>query len=318
MSKKYIQTVLGKIGIHELGHIQPHEHLMIEYGNAAENNPALCIDQTSLSIEEVRTYHQNGGKVIVDAQPVGAGRMAKELEEISRKTDVDIIGSTGFHKSVFYWPDHWIHECSSSVLYEIFLEEIQHGMYKGNQSQLSNMQIEAKAGLIKTAVDKEGLTKYYRPKFEAAAAAAKDSGVSIMVHIEKGSDPFKIIEFITGKGVDSSNILLCHLDRTHYDFKLHKEIAQAGVYLEYDTIGRFKYHNDEIECDLVEYMIDQGHTDCLLMSLDTTRERLLSYGGNIGLGYLLQVFIPKLRERGIQEEEISQITSINAQKALSI
>ncbi|MBM7569965.1 phosphotriesterase family protein [Aquibacillus albus] len=318
MMEMGIQTVLGQIDPKNLKHIQPHEHLMIEAGNASAVNPALCIDDIEKTIKEVDEFQANGGSLIVDAQPVGAGRVASSLVEISKKTGVHIVASTGFHKSMFYWPEHWIHACSSDQLYQLFLDELQQGMYRGNQFSLPIARVKAKAGMIKTAVGADGLTDYYIPKFEAAVEAAKETGAPIMVHIEKGSDPFEVIQFITGRGVPASRVILCHLDRTHHDYRLHEQIAEAGVYLEYDTIGRFNYHDDETEAHLILHMINKGHLNSLLLSLDTTRARLLTYDGEIGLSYLFTSFLPRLKKLGVPHESLKTLTLRNPSSALSM
>ena len=78
--------------------------------------------------------------------------------------------------------------------------------------------------------------------------------------------------------------------------------------LEYDTIGRFKYHDDESECRLIAHMIEQGYEKQLLLSLDTTAQRLASYGdSSIGLTYLLRKFIPLLKRFGVSDQTIDSI-----------
>lgn len=318
MAENGIQTVLGMIDRSNAGYIQPHEHLIIDSGNASMINPSLCIDDIDKSIKEVQTYKENGGCTIVDAQPLGAGRNAVGLVRIAQETGVHIIASTGFHKSMFYWLEHWIHTISSDKLYQFFIQELTDSMYLGNQILFPTKQVDARAGIIKTAVDSDGLSEWYLPKLEVAVSVSKETGVPVMVHIEKGSDPFEVITLLTRFGIPTDNIILCHLDRTHYDVQIHKEIAQAGVFLEYDTIGRFKYHDDNQEADLIIKMIEDGFTDSILLSLDTTRARLLSYNGEIGLTYLLQKFLPLLKERGITEQIIYRLTNVNPGRALTI
>ncbi|MCM3161443.1 phosphotriesterase [Metabacillus litoralis] len=315
----YIQTVLGIVEVNEeIGHFQPHEHLSIEAGNASKINPALCIDNLDTTITEVKDFLKQGGKVIADAQPIGSGRKAADLVNISKITGVHIIASTGFHKKMFYHHDHWIHHFSSEQLLQVMLTEINHGMYIGNQSCFPTSTIDARAGLIKTAVDHDGISNKYNHKFNAAAEASFRTGVPIMVHIEKGSDPFEVITFLTDLNIPPNRIILCHLDRTHHDYQLHEAIARTGVFLEYDTIGRFKYHDDETEIKLILNMLKQGFEDSLLLSLDTTKSRLRAYGGEIGLSYLLTSFLPKLEKKGVSKEIIHLLTQKNPAKALAI
>ena len=65
------------------------------------------------------------------------------------------------------------------------------------------------------------------------------------------------------------------------DFGPHDAIAATGVYLDYDTIGRFKYHSDEEEVALLRHMCERGYTQRLLLSLDTTAQRMAAYGGDV-------------------------------------
>jgi len=51
--------------------------------------------------------------------------------------------------------------------------------------------------------------------------------------------------------------------------------------------------------------------------LDTTRERLKSYGSNIGLDYILAKFIPALKKYGINNDIINKITRKNPAEALT-
>ena len=111
---------------------------------------------------------------------------------------------------------------------------------------------------------------------------------------------------------------MCHVDRQAEDFSVHEAVAKTGAYLEYDTIGRFKYHDDP-----KRNPTDPSHArtrawDKLLLALDTTAARLQSYGGEIGLTYLLEHFLPSLRRQGVSEEEIAQMTRRNPAKALRL
>ncbi|WP_042143596.1 phosphotriesterase [Paucisalibacillus sp. EB02] len=316
MDTLQIQTVRGFVQQNEVKHFQPHEHIMLEKGQATIFDKNLCIDDFSLTVKELDKLPAH--TAIVDAQPIGAGRMTKELVSVAEIANVHIVASTGFHKSMFYWPDHWIEEVSSERLAEVFVSEILHGMYVGNQITFPEEKIHNKAGLIKTAVDKEGISKEYEYKFEAAVEASLRTNATIMVHVEKGSNPLEIINFLLDRNIPAEKIILCHLDRTHHDYSLHQEIAQTGVYLEYDTIGRFKYHDDDTEVQLIYHMLENGFSNSILLSLDTTRARIGSYGGEIGIDYLLKMFVPKLYQYGINKETIHKLLVTNPFNAISI
>jgi hypothetical protein len=69
-------TVNGPIWSKQLGFCHSHEHLFIARGKLADINPSLCIDNFEKTVEELKLYKKSGGISVVDAQPVGCGRMA--------------------------------------------------------------------------------------------------------------------------------------------------------------------------------------------------------------------------------------------------
>ena len=68
--------------------------------------------------------------------------------------------------------------------------------------------------------------------------------------------------------------------------------------LEYDTIGRTKYHPDSVVLDLIEAVAAAGHLDRIMLGLDLgARSYLRAYEGGPGLRYLMTAFAPRLRRR---------------------
>lgn len=317
MLRKNIQTVLGLIPNEKLGFCHNHEHLFIAPGPSARVNPALRIDDLEKTMEELRMYKELGGQSVVDAQPVGCGRMAENLAVSSRKTGVHIIASTGFHKMVFYPEDHWVKKMDEDELADIFIHELQNGMFTDGDYKRPEKAVPSKAGIIKTASDIEGITPEYAKLFKAAARASKSTGFPILSHTEMGTHALEQIELFAKEGVNPDCVIICHLDRDLSDTGYHRAVAETGVFMEYDTIGRFKYHSDMDEAKFILEMVEAGFENKILLGLDTTRERLLSYGGRIGLGYIKEKFIPLLLELGISQGVIEKFMIKNPSIALA-
>ena len=238
--------------------------------------------------------------------------MEEGLLEISDRTGIHIISSTGFHKLMFYSDTHWIHKMPQDELYHFFREELEVGMYKEIDCGYPEKQTKIRAGIVKTALDREGLSPRYMNLFRAAAQAAIDSEVPLMVHIEPGSDPKKLLEFLLEMGVWRHRIIFCHMDREIKETEYYLSVLKEGITLEFDTIGRFHYHDDASELALIKEILDRGYSGQLLLSLDTTRERLKSYTPNgVGLTYLLCNFLPKLKKMGASEEQLLNVTVQN-------
>ncbi len=298
---KTIMTVNGAIAPEKLGFCQSHEHLMIKKGFPASVFSHQQIDDIEKSTAELIEYYEHGGRSVVDAQPLGACRDTENLLEISKKSRVQIIASTGFHKMIFYPENHWIKTINSDELTEIYINELTNGMYIDGDLHKPEKQINACAGQIKTAIDSGKISYIYEKLFTAAADAAIESGSPIMVHIETDSNPVYLAEFFEKKNLDLNKIVFCHMDRSIPDLNIHKELCKRGVYMEYDTIARNKYHSDEKEIEIISEMIESGFENQILMSLDITRDRIKNYGGRPGLSYILDNFINNLNSNGINK-----------------
>lgn len=302
-----VVTVLGAIRPEDLGFCHSHEHLSIAKGQSYKVNPALRIDDTETTLEELRDYKNAGGRAVVDAQPVGCGRDASVLAELSERSGVHIVAATGFHKMVFYPKDHWVFRLEATDLAMIFMGELELGMYLDCDDARPYRQCGHRAGLIKTALDSGEFTPQYRKLFTAAAEASNRTGAALMVHIEKDSDPVALADFLAGHGVDLCRVVFCHMDRMIPDLAVHKALCGRGISMEYDTIARGKYHSDEREAAIVAEMAASGYEDQILMALDVTRERLVRYGGTVGLPYIKERFIPLLLKNGIAERTVDKI-----------
>ncbi|MGC4018158.1 MAG: phosphotriesterase [Muricomes sp.] len=307
-----IMTVTGPIAPEALGFCQCHEHIALSKGKSYDINPALCMDDMGKSLEEVKRYKSAGGNSFIEAQPCGCNRMAEALQKLSIKSGINIISSTGFHKLLFYPDKHWIHSASVQELEEIFVQEITAGMYTYADHTYPSKQCDAKAGIIKTAYDTEGLSPRYEKLFRAAAMASLRTDRIIMIHVEQNTNPILLQDFLLNLGVQPENLMFCHMDRACKDMKTHGEVLKKGSYLEFDTIGRFKYHSDEHEIQIIQSLVESGYENQLLYSLDTTSERLKAYNPEgVGLDYILTTFNNSLKSAGVSQDIIHKISVEN-------
>jgi|LSQX01.2.fsa_nt_gb predicted metal-dependent phosphotriesterase family hydrolase len=309
-----IRTVCGDVPADSVGHCQCHEHLFISKGRSFEHNSALWMDDVARSTLELVDYYKAGGRLVVDAQPVFFGRMAEALIKASVMSNVHIVASTGFHKMIFCENESFFLSNEVEALSSFFVNEVTTGMHSSNGDRLTGC-----AGIMKVALEKGGIksTSLREKLFRASAVAAKNTGVPILIHMESEVDAFEVIRLYEEYDIDSSKLIFCHMDRTHQDAGYHHEVLSMGAYLNYDSIHRYKYISDEQERKLILSVLGNGYGKQLLLSLDTTRARLLSYGGEVGLAYLLTNYLPELKAIGIEDTVISDLTIYNARRALS-
>ena len=302
-----IRTVLGDISPEKLGWCQCHEHLFVADGPSRRVSKALYMDDYDKSLAELKMYRQAGGISLVDAQPYGCGRMAHELVRASKESGVNIVAVTGFHKTEFI--EDGVLEKGGDALTRIYIDEVTQGM-EG---------LSARAGLVKFAAvpGEMDASPAYAMLFDAAAHAAAETGAPVLVHTDTGADAMRLLEYFSHFGIAPARVIICHMDRSCADVKVHEAVAQAGAFLEYDTIHRLKYKSDEAELDLIAHMAERGYADKLLVGMDTTNERLKSYGAAFGLDFILGTFRYRLTER-IGQKAVDGITIENPVAALSM
>lgn len=306
-----IQTALGEISNDSLGYCQIHEHIFVLPTPASEKNPALCIDDEAKSLAELRDYKAANGRAILDAQPYGAGRCAEILPELSAASGVHIIASTGFHLFDYYPAAQLPANMSDRELVELYAGECTQGARHSKTGAL----LPFRTGAVKAALPKEGAAGEYKRLLLAAGIAARDANKLLFIHTEAGEGALEALRLLKPY-VPASQVMVCHADRREGNFELHEVVADTGAYLDYDTIGRFKYHGDQAEIELIAHMVKRGYQKQLLLALDTTAQRLFSYGGSIGLTYIKTTFLPMLKGV-IPDDAIIDMTVKNAARALT-
>ena len=155
----------------------------------------------------------------------------------------------------------------------------------------------ARAGAIKGGASSHRISRSEAKRLDAIGGASAATGAPVLVHAEVGTMGHEIVDRLEAAGAHPDRIALAHMDRNP-DPELHAELCARGVTLEYDTIGRTKYHPDSVVLDLIERVAAAGHLARLMLGLDLgQRDYLRAYDGGPGLRYLMAVFAPRLRRR---------------------
>jgi phosphotriesterase-related protein len=80
----------------------------------------------------------------------------------------------------------------------------------------------------------------------------------------------------------------------------------------FDNVSKSKYYPDSLRIDLIKMLIAEGFVKQILLSMDCGRQSYLkSYGGWPGLDYIPTTFTAMMREAGISDEHIHQMTALN-------
>ena len=313
MGTQFVETVLGRVEVDRLGAVDAHDHLFFD-------SPALpgeAFDDPDKAIEEVREAAESGIATIVDMTPIGLGRRPDLLRRVAEATGVNVIAASGFHRDAHYPDGHWVHEASVETLTDRILADLRDGMHPTDGNDPEAPRDVARAGAIKGGASYHHATASERRRLEAIANAARETGVAALIHTENGTFGHEIVDLLEGWGLPADRVLLAHLDRNP-DPELHVEIAARGVTLEYDTVGRTKYHPDSTVLGLIEAVANAGHVDRLALGIDTARPGMLrAYGGGPGLRYLMDRFVPRIRQR-LGDDAVQRILVANPARVFAV
>ena len=293
MAGRHVITVTGPRAADSLGVVDAHDHLLMD----SSGMPGQGFTDPAKAIEEVLEGLATGIGTIVEMTPIGLGRDPAGLRAVAEATGVPIIAASGYHRDAHYPEGHWVHRASVEVLAARVFADLTEGMHPADWLDASLPLDPARAGAIKGGASYHHISRGERRRLEAIAAASAATGAAILVHSEVGTAAHEIVDLLESAGARPDRIALAHLDRNP-DPELHAEVAARGVTLEYDTIGRTKYHPDSVVLDLIAAVAAAGHLDRIMLGLDLgSRDYFRAYEGGPGLRYLMTAFAPRLRRR---------------------
>jgi predicted metal-dependent phosphotriesterase family hydrolase len=293
-----IRTIKGDILPSEMGITYSHEHILWSPPEPfAHEDPDLVMMDYNAAISELRAFATSGGKTIVEMTTMELNRDPIKMLEIANATTVNIIAATGFNKAKY----------SKGIISSLSINQIADLMTKDLLEGMDNTAI--RAGVIKASSSLNIITEEEKKVFIAAAISHKRTGAPISTHTEAGTMAIEQITLLIENSVNPSRILIGHLDR-NMDLRYIESVAKFGVMLGLDQIGKEKYASDMQRITLIKHLIERGYKDQILISGDMARRSSWkSYGcpRALGLTYILDSFIPLMRESSLGEELIQTI-----------
>ena len=301
-------TVLGPVAPEALGVTDAHSHLYIAPVPGGAADAPVLTDVVGVA-RELTDFRRRGGGAIVDCQPGGCGRDGNVLRRLSQETGVHVIAATGFHRRVYYPADAPLFNLSAKQAADFFLGEIREGLTETRpqrSSETSEVSNVVYPGIIKIAAEAT-LDASPPALFEAAAEVGKATGYAIEVHTERGAAVEDLLAFFGGRGVSPRRLVFCHVDKRP-DFGLHRELAQAGVLLEYDTFFRPKYEPERGVWPLLGRMAAAGLAGQVALATDMADPALWTeLGGGPGLDGIFTIIRSRLQQMALPDETIAAL-----------
>ncbi len=298
-------TTLGRKSADELGMILPHEHIFVDLrvGNPVGFAQANPEDVVALMKPELEKARAAGVTALVECTPVGVGRRVDLVKAVSEAATFPIIVPTGIYREP--WIPEWAQQASEDELYEWMLRELQ------EQIETTGVQ----AAWIKLSAGDDGITDCEAKILRAAARAGAATNAVIGSHTIRGSVVLDQLAIIEANGYSASRFIWIHA-QAEQDFALNLEVARRGAWIEYDWIGKPDLIADDVYLARIAELLSAGFAGQILLSHDRgwydpahpdrTPEPFT---------YISEVFLAKLKQAGVDEEMLRQLTHQNPFRA---
>ena len=347
-------TVNGPISPDELGETTMHEHLFIDFvppgqdpkrwalsgrrlpATASEvafwNHPVafdilgklqwqwdmnrdnLMLTDEATAIAEISEFKKWGGDTVVDVTSIGLKRDPQALRRVANASGLNIVMGGSWYTNT------WHPEDMDSRTVEDLADEI-----------VRDVTVGVGDTGIRTGIIGEVGADYYpgRPLtanqvkvIRASGRASRRTGAAVSLHsgLVPGAPP-QALDLLEQEGADLERVIVGHAHYYAGEVDFIKHHLQRGVYIQFDILGLAGTVWEEIDdrqvAETIIELFRAGYGDRILLAHDVCEKiQLKRYGGN-GFSYMLEQFVPYLRQQGVSEEQIETMLVTNPRRALT-
>ena len=306
-------TVQGPVDPSTLGFILPHEHTQCtlwhiqdrwDYWELTPDEPVI--------LQELAWFKEAGGTALADLTLPGIGRDPAWLLRISELSRLPIVMGGGWYRTAYYPPEALIDKRSADSL----ADELVHDATIGVGETGIRIGILGEIG-----TDKPWVTPAEERVFRAVARCSRRTGLAISTHAVLSDVGAAQLSILEEEGVDPERVVIGHAD-SYPVLDHYLSLIDRGASVEFDFLGMsftpMEQYGEAKVIDLLLELLHRGHADRVLLSHDVCHNSQLRHFEGNGYTYLSSTFLPRLRERGVSEAEIEQLTVANPRRVLTI
>lgn len=313
-----IMTVDGPVPALQIGKTLEHEHILVDF-IGADSTGYFRWNRDSVvekMLPFVNAAKEKGVSTIIECTPAYLGRDPLILQELSSRTGVNFITNTGYYgarKNIFI-PESF-YQADASQIAALWINEFKNGIETTG----------IKPGFIKIAVDPDdSLSPEHIKLIIAAAITHLKTGLVIDSHTGPDKPAFEQLKILKDMGVDPSAFIWVHAQRGTSEGNI--EAAQMGAWISLDNVRnrpQLESHQPfsiDWYADRIVDLKNHNLLNRILISHDSGwYDPAIPGGGNIN-GYtdIFDFLIPALKEKGITDDEINQIMTLNPSDAFKI
>ena len=299
-----VMTVAGPVTSEELGVVLPHEHLFSNVMREYRGNGLL--HDAQLAVEELKDFAAHGGGTLVELTPVEVGRDPAKLLEVSRASGVHVVMGCGHYREPYLDLERFARG-SADALAEEMIREVEEGV--GDTG--------VRPGIIgEIGNNGDAISTAEELSFRAAARTHLATGLTISTHAAWFPTGLAQLDLLEEEGVSPDRVIIGHADGVPGP-AYQLELAARGAYVELDGFGTDTAYDCERALDYLMTLREHGHLHQVLVSHDICLRTHLRARGGPGYTWILRELLPKLRERGLTEDEIRLLVVENPRAALT-
>jgi phosphotriesterase-related protein len=260
-----------------------------------------------------------GVQTIVDPTVVGLGRYLPRIAKVAEQVDLNIVVATGLYTydDVPFFFHHRGPALNEAVgaevpdpMVDMFVGDIRDGVAGTS----------IRAGLLKCAIDAQGMTPGVERVMRAVALAHQETGTPITVHTHPGSQQgLAVKKVLEAEGVDLRRVVLGHSgDSTDADHL--SELAEAGFVLGMDRFGINLETTFEARADIVVEMCRRGYAEAMVLSQDAACYIDWIDPGVMALlpqwryTHIHEEVLPYLLEHGVTQDQVDAMLVANPRR----
>jgi phosphotriesterase-related protein len=320
-----VQTVNGVVDSAELGRTYMHEHVFVLSADVQQNYPGEWGDEDERvadAVAKLKALAGAGVRTIVDPTVVGLGRYIPRIQRVAAAVpELNIVVATGcytYDDVPFFFHyrgpalDPAVGHPVPDPMVDLFVGDITEGITGTG----------VRAGMLKCAIDHQGMTGGVERVMRAVAKAHRLTGTPITIHTHPGSQQGLAADrVLREEGVDPRRVVLGHSgDSTDAD---HLEaLAGAGYILGMDRFGINLDTTFEARADIVVELCRRGLADQMVLAHDASCYIDWLAPGVMDLLpqwhylHITDEVLPYLRDHGVTEAQIETMLVANPRRIL--
>lgn len=302
-----LETVRGPIPADGSRIILPHEHVftdlrgptVVGYGTADVDDVIRVMNPL---LVEAR---KQGVGLLVECTGIGVGRNVPMIQRLSQESGLDMMVPTGVYGRDHYAPPE-TRIMTEDELAALFVREVREGIENTG----------VRAGFIKIATSNTGMTAMEQKFLRAAGRAARDTGAAIASHTTSGLTARKQVEIL--ESISPMIRFIWVHAQTEKNRNYHRDLAARGVFIEFDALGWTPAEDNGVIAAIKD-LVAGGYGDRLLLSHDAGwyQPGQRNGGTQKPYTYLLNTFVPKMRNAGLDDAMIRMIIQDNPVRAFA-